>query len=73
MEKVTRSICSSSSAGECEYVFTSEGEYFFSSGYVEDNSKVSFGVTVNVGPPPQSVSTDIKVTVKGNFVLWLFI
>lgn len=72
MEKMMQPICSESSAGECEYIFTAEGEYFFSSGYVEKDSKVSFGVTVNVDAPPQSILSELKVKVKGRKRFILF-
>ena len=65
LDNIVRVVCKQSKEGECNYQFHSQGTYYFSSGYVEKDSKVSFAVTVIVDVPPQTISSNIKIEVNG--------
>ncbi|XP_066933159.1 fibrocystin-L-like [Clytia hemisphaerica] len=66
LDDVIRIVCQQSSQGECSYRFDAEGEFYFSSGLVEEGAETSFAVTVNVGSPSESVSVEMKVEIDGH-------
>lgn len=58
-------MCKQSLQGECTKAFQSKGVYHFSSGHVQENSEVSFGVVVYVDPPSQMFTSNINVEIDG--------
>ena len=66
-----RTVCAQSFEGKCEYSFSAVGVYHFSSGFVEKDSKISFGVSIHVHQR-DSFTSNITVKVKGVFFRSLF-